>query len=325
MGKNILTASVVLAVLLSLAAVTQAQVFPGLAGASSGWIANAAYTRGPGFYVDPGIRKFINSFASRQFPAQPGTARAGTDPLSRLENPIDQWFIGLQCSQVYSTVSLTIDLFAKLNGESNLKHQDSDWQRPDLPGQKTTFSDSGCRLDEGYLLDISADWSPVPGLATWLKPVVGLRWQSFYFVTHDGLQRTLLGGHPDFLAGDGTNERYTFKHFYFGARSGLALGPFGLGLQGDYGLITADMTDVHVRRDGDRTDENGRGYCWHVCAAASATVRTSVNVKLEWDFKRLVATDCSHRMMHLDSHDTWDGAKIWSDQQTISVYAEFLF
>jgi hypothetical protein len=319
MVKTTLVVLLVAGLLVTVVVVSEAQILPGFESAPRGFDVTPAFISVPGFYVDPSIRKFINSFASYQFP-DPNT---GTDPASRLEFPIDNWFIGIQFRRIFTTMSFNLEFCTRLNQTTGLKMQDSDWDQ----FGKTTFSESEQRLAEGYLLDINADFAAVSWFGGDLRPVLGFRWQTFRFIAGDGFQFSLDAKEIGPLAGDSFDVRFTFQHYYVGARSHLNLGRLGVSLQGDYGWLTAKDADRHLLR-GDRiTTDTGKGYCWHLSASASMLVKDCMSVRLEGDFKRLVAKNCSHWWDEGDGIEggSWDGAKIWSDQQSVSAYAEFRF
>jgi outer membrane protease len=279
-----------------------------------------------------GIRKFINSFTSYQF-ANPFPPFQ--DPLSRLEFPIDQWFLGLTAKYLARSWSVQAQGWANVNGESALKMQDSDWDDDTNPSQKTIFSESACKLNRGLLFDtylaVNIPWQWLSGI----KPVVGYRYQCFAFTTHDGSQAA-LGGGVMALSGDGINFRQTFNHVYFGGlfnanfETGSAL--YGLPrleleCQVDYALITARNEDLHLLRAGERvTEENTNGHCWHIMLSMGFFRRGALSARIEGDFKRLM-TDGNHQLRNnlFSLNFSFDGSRVWSDQASISALAQLTF
>jgi hypothetical protein len=85
-----------------------------------------------------GLRKYFNSFTSWQLPANNGPQ----DPISRLEYPWDQTFLAIRGSTVYSGLEVNIEWSGTLSVLSNSKAQDSDWEDPNNPNQKTTFAEA---------------------------------------------------------------------------------------------------------------------------------------------------------------------------------------
>lgn len=284
----------------------------------------ARQTQGP--YYSVGIQRFVNSFTSYEFvnPFPPGQ-----DPLSRLEFPIDQWFVGVFSGYAAPSWLLVSQFWINLNRESALKMQDSDWDDETRPFQKTIFSESECRLNKGILADIGLVL-PTPFMSVaGIRPVFGYRYQYFSFTTHDGFQVGLDGSRDD-LPGDGIDFRQAFSHWYVGAsmRSNLNFQPTRslpvpiiLDVQLDYGFVKAKNEDLHLLRSGYRiTEENTRGHCWHVSARLSLLLRDRFTAQIEADFKR-VLTNGDHCLTNFpfDIDFSFDGSKVWSDQATISA------
>jgi hypothetical protein len=316
----VLSASVLI---LAAAVACEAQVLSTSNVAVSWQLGIGAYELVPGFYVNPGIRKFINSFASYEYPYAPGFTGK-----SRLEFPIDNWFGGIQFKKTYNSVSFNAEVWCKLNEGIHQKMQDSDWEDEFYPpDQKTAFSESKNRMTGGYWLDINADWEVPYWSILNLRPVVGVRYQNFHFIAGDGFQWALR--HSQFptepLPGDVYDDSFAFLHFYLGAKSRAWLGPLLVALQADYAWLKADQDDRHLLRGLFGYTDKGRGYCWRLLAGVSLPVSNSMNLRMEWDFKRLVATGCSHNWWDTGVAETWDGAKIWSDQQSVAGYVDFRF
>jgi hypothetical protein len=278
-----------------------------------------------------GFKKFFNSFTSYQFPNPFAPAE---DPLSRLEFPIDQWFFGLKQEYAARCWSCFCEGWINMSRESGLKMQDSDWDDELMPSQKTIFSESDCRLNRGLILEAGVNL-PMPfGWGRSLRPVTGWRYQHFFFTTHDGYQAVLGDGGMD-LPGDGIEFKQTFNQWYFGARftTGGDLAALGggflprvdLDLQFDYGLVTGNNEDHHLLREGSRlTTEDTRGYCWHACAILGLARGNTFNARLEADFKRIV-TKGDHRLTNHGVDFSFDGSKVWSDQTSLTCFAEFVF
>lgn len=278
-----------------------------------------------------GVKKFINSFTSYQFP---NPFPPSQDPLSRLEFPIDQWFIGASSQYMASSWSLLCQGWLNLSRESALKMQDSDWDDESMPKQKTIFSESGCRLNRGLILDACLIFSNIFDNFP-VMPVIGARYQNFFFTTHDGYQ-VVFGGEPIPLPGDGIEFKQVFYHYYFGASFSNELNLFNIMgflprlaflLQVDYGLVRARNEDLHLLREGERiTIENTKGHCWHIAGTVTLFRLGSFNMKCEADFKRIV-TDGSHQLSNsffpLDF--SFDGSRVWSDQMSLSAIGELIF
>lgn len=288
--------------------------------------------KGTGQCFSIGMKKYVNSFTSYQFP---NPFPPGQDPLSRLEFPIDQWFLGAFGGYYAPSWNLTAQLWTNVNRESGLRMQDSDWDDETQPHQKTIFSESRIRLNKGYLVDLGLSVA-VPAIAIPnIRPVFGCRYQYFDFTTHDGEQFTLDGDATE-LPGDGIDFRQIFYHWYLGAcvNIDIDLGglvgrwmPVAADLQFDYALVTAKNEDLHLLRSGDRvTEENTRGHCWHVAVGLGMVVGKTVTARIEGDFKRLL-TNGAHRLTNplFDLDFSFNGSHVWSDQASISAVGKVSF
>jgi hypothetical protein len=284
------------------------------------------------YYCSVGAKKYLNSFTSYQFP---NPFPPQQDPLSRLEFPIDQWFAGLMASYGGSYWCVEAQGWINLTREARSPMQDSDWSDDSNPSQKSIFSESRCRLNRGLVFDVRLDVATALTAPLALRPVVGWRSEYFRFTTHDGLQSALNGDSQD-LNGDGIEFRQVFYHYYFGGIFRTAITPGSLwpwiprvkaDLQLDYGLVNAANEDLHLLRSGERiTRENTRGHCWHAAATVSFIFADNIRGRIEGDFKR-VLTNGAHRLTNpLGYIDfSFDGSRVWSDQASISGFAEVSF
>ncbi len=309
-----------------------AEGVPGFPGGSNAFGAVDVVKGSPRLCQSMGIKKFINSFTSYQFvnPFPPFQ-----DPLSRLEFPVDQWFLGLTAKYAARSWSVHTEGWVNVNRESGLKMQDSDWDDDSDPSQKTIFSESACRLNKGFLFDtyvaVSIPWLPISNV----RPLLGYRYQYFYFTTHDGAQAVLGGGSVD-LPGDGIDFRQIFNHVYFGGvfNTSLDLGNIlnnfprvDLECQLDYALVNARNEDLHLLRKGERvTAENTVGHCWHFLVNMGLFRRGALSARVEADFKRLL-TDGDHQLRNnfFNLNFSFDGSKVWSDQASISAFGQLVF
>jgi len=285
-----------------------------------------------GYFAGVGLRKYLGSFTSYQF-ANPYPPNQ--DPLSRLEFPIDQWFASLKTGYAASGWSAEILGLANVTGVSRAMMQDSDWTNGDDPNQKTVFSESHCKLNSGFVVDVKVEaaWRFNP--QSRLRPLAGWRIQRFSFTTFDGVQFE-MGGQPLDLPGEGIEFKQTFYHYYVGAalRHSLDRGRYAsfsprvnLNCSFDYGLVTAGNEDLHLLRSGHRiTRENTRGHVWHGALKIAFLYTPSVLLELEGEFMRIVSHG-SHQLTNpvqlLDI--SWDGTKVWSDQASISLSGQIAF
>ncbi|MFH0822970.1 MAG: omptin family outer membrane protease [Pseudomonadota bacterium] len=288
---------------------------------------------GAGASCSMNMRKYLNSFTSYEFP---NPYAPNQDPLSRLEFPIDQWFAGLTAAYKASWWTLEASGWMNVNRDSKAAMQDSDWDDELDPSQKTIFSESKSRLDKGFLCDVGLSIvTPLSGPTFSIRPVLGMRHQYFAFTTYDGTQYDIEGA-TDELPGDGIQFKQTFLHYYAGAAVGAvlnfggsytALPPLYVSLQGDYAKVSGRNEDLHLLRLGNRTTtENTEGYCWHIGCKAESGRFGSTRLGLLADFTR-ISTKGTHELQNGDFgiQLSFDGARVWSDQASLSGYAEFRF
>ena len=309
-----------------------APVSRGPLGGEGTWEIISSLHRSEGFSQYMSLSKYLNSFTSYQFsnPFPPGQ-----DPLSRLEFPIDQWFIGWAAA--YEAVWWSLDLGAWVNVSRDSPHtmQDSDWDDETRPYQKTIFSESACRLDRGWLIDVRLALGNYGQGLFKVRPVGGYRRQYFHFTTYDGYQGEISGRGTD-LPGDGIEFEQIFSQYYCGGCVELSIpiravfeeAPrIPIRLQLDYALVTAVNEDLHLLRQGERiTTENTKGHCWHIALSSGVRVRNFLKAHIEADFKRII-THGDHRLTNpLFGIDfSLYGSRVWSDQASLAVVAELSF
>jgi outer membrane protease len=317
-----------------LVAPASAQVFPfaaqegvaPLSGYPSAFLSGIHYSYGIG------LRKYINSFTSYQFP---NPFPPGQDPLSRLEFPLTQWLGTFEAVIEADHWSLTLEGAVNLSRESDRAMQDSDWDDPADPDQKTIFSESRCRLDRAVSIDarLSVGALRVAGFS--FRPVGGYRFQRFRFLTYDGTQADLFGGVTD-LPGDGILFKQQYSQWYVGAAASFRImSPTIAGLGSDvtvtvfadYGYVRAINEDNHLLRIGDRTTmDDTDGTCRHVRVKAGARLADNLFASVDFDFQRIVSHG-SHRLSNnlFDLDFSFSGAKVWSDQASVGATAEVRF
>jgi len=293
---------------------------------------NVAQSFGSGYFGSIGLRKYLNSFTSYQFP---NPFPPGQDPLSRLEFPIDQWFVALKGG--YATPGWNAEMIGMLNVTRNARSmmQDSDWTDGANPGQKTIFSESQCKMNSGFSVDAKVDMALGLTAALNIRPLVGWRLQRFSFTTYDG-EQFQVNEPPLALLGNGIEFKQTFYHYYLGgvfrrtfdgSRLLTSLPLIDIEVQADYGMVVAGNEDLHLLRAGHRvTQDNTRGHCWHANLQIGFLYTQSFRSRLEGDFMRIVSHG-SHRLTNPVHYVdfSFDGARVWSDQASFTVTGELSF
>jgi hypothetical protein len=302
-----------------------------------------------GFRAALGIRQYLNSFTSFQFPS-PGTS---LNPLSRLEWPWEQLFGVVKVGFAYRTLDLNIEYSSTISTLSRLRSQDSDWENEDNPGQKTTFSSSQAK-PRGWTFDIGTTMR-LPRFQR-IRGVAGFRAQQFNFTSTGGSQGSIWddmeGYVPTYdvpLPGPGIKFSQTYKHWYGGW---VGAGDFypamlwrylpswtRIKVQGDFGYVKGSNHDEHLRRTDflgrpqDRhTYETTTGHSCHLNLSADFRITSWIHVEVEGDFM-IVKTRGSHHWTAwsdavidlFNSNMSWDGAAAWSEQKYVSVVAKCVF
>ena len=290
--------------------------------------------------VDLQVKYNFNSHTSFEFgnPYPPYQS-----PLSRLEFPMNTLWVGAEIRRsFFSWVSLGVEALTNIPGDSSGVFKDSDWDDDERPNVKTIYSESKCRMERSYDvrgdLDLKIyDWI---GLPSWfdMRPLIGIRWQRFNLMTHDGLQSYPAPGdnRPSLsLPGDGIHFEQTYWHYFLGVRAAYDIGKhikeasrWKLLMQLDWAHVEGNNEDHHLLRSGNRfTYENTSGDAWHALLGMKVGLTDSINANIIADYLR-IQTAGSHRLVN----DTYNidfsfdnGVKVWSEQLSISMNLEYMF
>lgn len=262
-------------------------------------------------------------------------------PLSRLEFPLNSWWGGLAVGRRTSRWAVNLEVLTNLSREAQGAMKDTDWEDENSTKTVTTYSESDCRLEPSYMAQADfalqvGDWLGLPrrlGLA----PLVGIRYQNFHFVTHDGVQWSPPDGGRDLgdpLPGDGISFRQTYWHFFLGFRSTLDLKPTAgltslqLSLQADWAYVVAENRDHHLLRAGHRlTLEETKGDAWRLALGIKAGLGKHWFLSLDASYLNVYTTG-SHRLLD-DAMDIdfsfSDGVVVWSEQVSLTLGLTYAF
>ncbi|MEE9910487.1 MAG: omptin family outer membrane protease [Deltaproteobacteria bacterium] len=302
---------------------------------------SAADTEGTGslrpWQVSLQTKYFFQSHTSYEF-GNPFSPRQG--PLSRLEFPLNSWWAGASLRREFSRFSVGAEVFRNLSSEAMDVMTDSDWDDDDLPDLRTIYSESPCRMEASYIVrgDVDMKISDWIGLPRWfdLRPVIGLTWQRFSMVTHDGVQYNLTpdGAEVTPLPGNGIRFEQTYWQLSAGLKAAFDLGqPFQLArlrllTQMDWAYIDAGNEDYHVLRAGRRlTYEKTTGHAWHALASLKIGLTQNLNAAIGAEYQ-FIATTGSHRLVNepfgMDFRFE-KGVRVWSEQISMTMGLEYSF
>ncbi|MCX5873194.1 MAG: omptin family outer membrane protease [Deltaproteobacteria bacterium] len=284
-----------------------------------------------------GLRKYFNSFTSWQLPA----ANGPQDPISRLEYPWDQTFLAIKVGAAYTGLEVNMEWSGTLSVFSNSKAQDSDWEDPNNPGQKTTFAEAEA-TPRCWIIDLSCNMQ-IPGFS-FLKGVAGYRTSQFKFTNTDGYQygiydseNRLYGWYSLPLPGANIEFSQYYQHLYAGGildtainlgeiSNGLTIPSLLLRIQADASYVTGNSHDQHLLRYAFGII-NSRGFGWHVNLTTG--IKTGrFRFDLEADV-RSIRTNGRIESIQEDRGSIFDvfvdGAKAWSEQKYAGINGTIFF
>ena len=285
-----------------------------------------------------GLRKYFNSFTSWQLPSRDGAL----DPISRLEYPWDQSFIAIRGSTAYAGLEVNMEWSGTLSVLSNPKAQDSDWEDPNNPQQKTTFSDADA-TPRCWIVDLSGNMQ-IPGI-TFLKGVAGYRTSQFKFTNTDGYQNSIYDSDSNTyvnssipLPGASIEFSQYYKQLYVGGifdtsinfgeiSSGLIVPPLLLRIQADGSYVSGNSHDQHLLRYAFGIISS-RGFGWHInLTTGFNTGRLRFDV--EGDVRGIQTTGDIQNIQEINhgliQDVTIEGAKAWSEQKYVGINGTILF
>ncbi len=261
-------------------------------------------------------------------------------PLSRLEFPLNSWWIGASARRNFSRFSVGLEAMRNLTGKMDGKFLDSDWEDEEHPSIRSIYSESSCRMEPSYLVRANADlklgdWL---GLPVWFdaRPVAGFSWQRFSLVTYDGTQYSHSpdGVIIDNLPGDGINFEQTYWLVFAGLKTTFDLGKplrlskLRLSLQADWAYVKAQNEDYHLLRAGKRlTYDHTTGDAWHGAASVEIGLTQNLSATIGLDYLRITTTG-THRMVNepFGIDFSFDhGVSVWSQQTSFTAGLTYSF
>lgn len=296
---------------------------------------------GDRWFLTPKIKRLFRSHTSYQFG---NPYQAQLNPLSRLEFPLNSWWGGVNFGVEGPRYRLELEFLASLPGQDDIGvMRDSDWEDEQRPKVTTIYSETTAELKESFMLDGKFSFSLREEVSApcWLdlRPLVGVRWQKFVFVTRDGVQQNMDDdGQWRFqpLTGETIWFRQQYVHAYAGLMLTADLARLGLGqpgrgwrasLQADLAHVWGENRDRHLLRGNRVTTERTQGYAWHAALSLRAPLGDWGALVMSADYM-YIYTSGEHTLDHpeYDIDYTFDyGVKVWSQQMGISLALEIPF
>jgi len=287
--------------------------------------------------LKPEIKYFFASDTAYQFGDM--NVEPADKPLSRLEFPLNTIWLGGELRRNFPRCSIGLNALTSVARNTFGRFKDSDWTNPDDPDERTIFSTASCRLEYGIMLggDIDLkvnDWLKLPRYLD-LRPLIGIQWQEFSFMAHDGLQYEYNPPEPEIpLPGDTLHFKQDYWQYLIGLRGSWDMGrPFNLPplkalSEVHWSYVTASNEDQHLLRRGLRfTFEDTVGWGFYVSTGLKATLTKNITVGASIDYL-IMRTTGTHRWYHelYEVDETWSKAvKVWSDQVGVKLDVTYVF
>jgi hypothetical protein len=304
---------------------------------------------GQGFWMGLGVRKYINSFTSFEFP---GRLLGNTNPpgKARFEWPLDQLFGVVRLGYDRGPVGVVVDYMATCGSGSGTRAQETYWDVDD--GTVTLFG-KGRVAPRSYVLDIGFTYAlPVAAKACEEPPfglaaIVGFRQQTYRYTMKDSTDN--IPGATVSNRGDDIDFGQYYTHWYIGgiftkafdlaSMMGGCYPPqyrFLFAFQADYAYVKANNNAadyVHwiyystVAREANNWQRT-KGGCWHLNASLAMDAGHCLKIILEGDFKR-IDTRGRQELSYFPGSNPftaeWSGGKSWSDQTYVGILASYGF
>lgn len=279
------------------------------------------------------MKRFIASHTSYEFgePEPPFTK-----PLSRLEFPVNTWWLNLDLRRTCPRWSVGARAGLSLNRNSNNFMEDSDWTTRGNENHLTNYSRSYCDIRSAFLfrgdVDVNiSDWLRLP--ASWeVRPLFAFQFQRFNAMAHDGVQWNYDSNTSDAMNGDGISFRQDWYTYMIGLKGAYSLNlnknlMVKLKGESDWGPALGYNEDHHLLRGNRFTYERTLGNALYFSTGLDMIVAKTITMGVGIDYLR-IRTSGTHRWWDPnDSADqSWsDGVHAWSDQLGLSAHASYAF
>jgi len=279
------------------------------------------------------VKRYIASNTSYEFGEPEGNL---TKPLSRLEFPINTWWLNFDLRRTCPRWSAGARAGFSMNRNSNGVMEDSDWTTSGGRNVLTNYSRSYCDIRKAFLfkgdVDVNiSDWLGLPPSME-IRPLFAFQFQRFNPVAHDGTQWNYDKGTVEDLAGNAISFRQDWYTYMIGMRGSYSFNlnknvTVKLKTEADWGPAIGHNEDHHILR-GDRwTYEDTPGNALYFLAGFDMVVSKTITIGAGVDYM-WIKTFGTHRWRDpsVPVDRTWpDGVKVWSDQLGLTMHASYAF
>ena len=281
-----------------------------------------------------GTQRFVASHTSYEF----GTDLPPfTKPLSRLEFPINTWWLNFDLRRTCPRWSVGARAGLSVNRNSNNWMKDSDWGNSGGENYLTNYSQSYCDVREAYQfsgdVDVNvSDWLRLPANLE-IRPLFTFRYQHFSLMAHDGVQWNYDAGNSESMPGNAISFRQDWWLYMIGARGSYSIDinrnlTVKLKGEADWGPALGYNIDHHIQREGKRlTLENTMGNALYFMTGLDMVIAKTVTIGVGVDYTWISTTGTHWFYNAPEGTDLrWtDGVKVWSDQLALIARVSYAF
>ena len=295
---------------------------------------------------DFGLQRFLMSHTSYEFG---GLYEPFQKPLSRLEFPINTWWLDFRLRRTCPRWSIGVRGGLSVAKNTDGRMKDSDWESPEDTGMKTTYSESACRLENSYLfrgdVDVNiSDWLGLPPSFE-IRPLFAFEFQRLNFMAHDGVmwdigsynnsdaEEVLVGiSSAAALPGDFIHFRQDYYMYQIGLRGvydGFKIGKYinikATG-EADWGPVLGYNEDHHLLNGlSGRIKSSGNSLYFSTGLEMVFAKTITAGVSMDYLYIRTTGVE-RQQLLPKGVAVTWpDGVKAWSDQTSLIAHVSYSF
>jgi len=292
------------------------------------------------------VRRYIVSHNSYEYGSN---EEPYTTPLSRLEFPMNTWWLDFTLRRTCPRWSIGSKLGFNISRVSDGVMKDSDWTTIGPINALALYSEGDLRVDKGFScrsdIDFNvSDWLRLP---EWLevRPLFAFQYQRTDVTTYDGTQWEWYDMHLDedsapsdapssSMYGDFIRFKQDWYIYQIGARmvcnfpkmcKNLAI---SLHTESDWGPVYGYNEDFHLQRKGNLISHMAsRGNSLYFLCGADMVISNTVKLGLDIDYLWIRTTGVIRDENHPLGMDytSRKGVYSWSDQLSLIGHVSYAF